>query len=64
MSPLGKLLAIILEWPKTTVFLALALVGGGAYVSQHLAVDVFPDIKVPRVTIQTEAGGRTHGRRG
>ena len=59
MSPLGKLLAIILEWPKTTVFLALALVGGGAFVSQHLAVDVFPDIKVPRVTIQTEAGGLT-----
>ena len=59
MSPLGKLLAIILEWPKTTVLLALALVGGGAFVSQHLAVDVFPDIKVPRVTIQTEAGGLT-----
>ena len=33
MSSLGKLLAIILEWPK--------------------------DIKVPRVTIQTEAGGLT-----
>jgi len=59
MSPLGKLLAVILEWPKTTVLLALALVGGGAYVSQRLAVDVFPDIKVPRVTIQTEAGGLT-----
>ena len=59
MSPLGKLLAIILEWPKTTVLLALALVGGGAFVAQHLAVDVFPDIKVPRVTIQTEAGGLT-----
>ena len=42
MSSLGKLLAIILEWPKTTVLLALALVGGGAFVSQRLAVDVFP----------------------
>ena len=59
MSPFGKLLAIILAWPKTTVLLALALVGGGAYVSQRLAVDVFPDINVPRVTIQTEAGGLT-----
>ena len=59
MSPLGKLLAVILEWPKTTVFLALALVGGGFCVSQRLSVDVFPDIKVPRVTIQTEAGGLT-----
>ena len=59
MNALGKLLAVVLDWPKTTVLLALALVGGGAYVSQRLAVDVFPDIKVPRVTIQTEAGGLT-----
>ena len=59
MSALRKLLAVILDWPKTTVLLALALVAGGVYVSQHLAVDVFPDIKVPRVTIQTEAGGLT-----
>ena len=59
MSALRKLLTVVLDWPKTTVLLALALVGGGAYVSQRLAVDVFPDIKVPRVTIQTEAGGLT-----
>ena len=59
MSALGKLFAAVLNWPKTTMLLALALVAGGAYVSQHLAVDVFPDIKVPRVTIQTEAGGLT-----
>ena len=59
MSALRKLLAVILDWPKTTVLLALALVAGGVYVSQRLAVDVFPDIKVPRVTIQTEAGGLT-----
>ena len=59
MSALRKLLAVVLDWPKTTVLLALALVAGGVYVSQRLAVDVFPDIKVPRVTIQTEAGGLT-----
>jgi HME family heavy-metal exporter len=59
MSALRKLLAIVLDWPKTTVMFALALVAGGVYVSQQLAVDVFPDIKVPRVTIQTEAGGLT-----
>jgi len=59
MSALRKLLAVVLDWPKTTVLLALALVAGGVYVSQQLAVDVFPDIKVPRVTIQTEAGGLT-----
>ena len=59
MSALRKLLTVVLDWPKATVLLALALVGGGVYVAQHLAVDVFPDIKVPRVTIQTEAGGLT-----
>ena len=59
MSALRKLLAVVLDWPKTTVLFALALVAGGVYVSQRFAVDVFPDIKVPRVTIQTEAGGLT-----
>ena len=59
MSVIRRLLTAVLDWPKTTVLLALALVGGGAYVARHLAVDVFPDIKVPRVTIQTEAGGLT-----
>ena len=59
MSAMRKLLAVILDWPKTTVLLALGLVAGGVYVSQRLAVDVFPEIKVPRVTIQTEAGGLT-----
>ena len=59
MNALRALLAVVLDWPRTTVLLALALVGGGVYVSQRLAVDVFPDINVPRVTIQTEAGGLT-----
>ena len=59
MNILRKLLSVVLEWPKATVLLALALVGGGMCVSRRLAVDVFPDIKVPRVTIQTEAGGLT-----
>ena len=45
MSALQKLLAVVLDWPKTTVLFALALVAGGVYVSQRLAVDVFPDIK-------------------
>ena len=38
MNLLRKILAVVLEWPKTTVLLALALAGGGAYVWQHLAV--------------------------
>ena len=56
---LARLLSTVIEWPKTTTLLALALAFTGAYLSRSLAVDVFPDIKVPRITIQTEAGGLT-----
>lgn len=38
------------------VFLVAAL---GARIATRLPVDVFPDIAVPRVTLQTEAGGYT-----
>ena len=53
---LARLLSTVIEWPKTTTLLALALAFTGAYLSRSLAVDVFPDIKVPRITIQTEEG--------
>ncbi len=59
MSALRRLLSLVLDWPKSTVLLAFALVAGGVLVARTLAVDVFPEIKVPRVTIQTEAGGLT-----
>lgn len=55
----GKLLRLILNGPRLTLALALGAVLGGFYVARNLAVDVFPEIKVPRVTIQTEAGGLT-----
>ena len=44
--------------PKT-VIAALLIAAAGFRTWQKLAVDVFPDISVPRVTIQTEAGGLT-----
>lgn len=56
---LTKLLNVVLKWPRLTILLALAAIVGGGYVVRELAVDVFPEIKVPRVTIQTEAGGLT-----
>ena len=48
MSALRKLLAVILDWPKTTVLLALALVADGVDVAQRLAVGAVPDTKVTR----------------
>lgn len=54
-----RLLKLIINGPRLTLALALGAIFGGYLVLQNLAVDVFPDIKVPRVTIQTEAGGLT-----
>ncbi len=59
MNALKHILSVVLAWPKATLAVALALTLGGAFVARDLAVDVFPEIKVPRVTIQTEAGGLT-----
>ena len=59
MRALKHILSVVLAWPKATLALAFALTLGGAFVARDLAVDVFPEIKVPRVTIQTEAGGLT-----
>ena len=59
MSALARVLSLVLSWPKATLVFALALTLGGVFVARDLAVDVFPEIKVPRVTIQTEAGGLT-----
>lgn len=54
-----RLLRLILNGPRLTLALALGAVIAGYYVTRELPVDVFPEIKVPRVTIQTEAGGLT-----
>ena len=45
------------ENPKTIIAAMLIAAVAGFRTWQNLAVDVFPDISVPRVTIQTEAGG-------
>ncbi len=45
--------------PKTVIAALLIAAAVGFATWQKLAVDVFPDISVPRVTIQTEAGGLT-----
>ena len=45
------------ENPKTVIAAMLIAAVAGFRTWQNLAVDVFPDISLPRVTIQTEAGG-------
>ena len=57
--PFRKLFDFILAYPKTLILAVLGLVVYGWHVAGRLPVDVFPDIQVPRVVIQTEAGGLT-----
>ena len=45
------------ENPKTVIAAMLIAAVVGLRTWRNLAVDVFPDVSVPRVTIQTEAGG-------
>ena len=45
--------------PKTVLAAMVIAAAVGYRAWKNLAVDVFPDISVPRVTIQTEAGGLT-----
>ena len=54
-----KIFRFATENPKTVIAAALIAAIAGFRAWQNLAVDVFPDISVPRVTIQTEAGGLT-----
>ncbi len=54
-----KLFKIVSENPKFVLLVILSVAALGVLVWRSLAVDVFPDISVPRVTIQTEAGGLT-----
>ncbi len=53
----GTIISFCLRNKLTTILVSLltALIGG--YVVAKLPVDVFPELWVPRVTIQTEAGG-------
>lgn len=45
--------------PKTAIAAFLLAAFAGFRIFETLSVDVFPDISVPRVTIQSEAGGLT-----
>ena len=54
-----KIFGFITDNPKTVISAILIVSAIGAHVWKNLAVDVFPDVSIPRVTIQTEAGGLT-----
>ena len=54
-----KFFQVVSEYPKTILVAVVAAAALGAHLWRSLPVDVFPDISVPRVTIQTEAGGLT-----
>ncbi len=54
-----RLLDMVLRHPKAVLLAVLLAAAVGLRVVPRLAVDVFPDISVPRVTLQTEAGGYT-----
>jgi HME family heavy-metal exporter len=45
--------------PKTIIAALLLMSFAGVNAWRRLAVDIFPDIAIPRVTIMTEAGGFT-----
>ena len=54
-----RIFKAIADNPKTILAATLIVAAVGLRTWQNLAVDVFPDISVPRVTIHTEAGGLT-----
>ena len=54
-----RIFKAIADNPKTILAATLIVAAIGLRTWQNLAVDVFPDISVPRVTIHTEAGGLT-----
>ena len=50
---------LILSYPKLILAIMFGLALLGLRTAESLPMDVFPDIHVPRVVIQTEAGGLT-----
>ena len=54
-----RIFKAIADNPKTILAATLIVAAVGLRTWQNLAVDVFPDLSVPRVTIHTEAGGLT-----
>ncbi len=56
---MNSLIAFCLRKRWTVVLLTLLLIAASVFVVKNTPVDVFPELRVPRVTIQTEAGGLT-----
>ena len=56
---MDKLLKFFAYRPIAAIFAAIVIAAFGWNFSRNLPVDVFPDIPVPRVVIQTEAPGLT-----
>lgn len=54
-----KLIEFCLSHPWMVLIVTLASVCWSIHISRKLPVDVFPELKVPRVVVQTEAGGLT-----
>ncbi len=54
-----NIIEFCLKNPLPVLLLAVALVVASVSVARRLPVDVFPEIRVPRVVVQTEAGGLT-----
>ena len=54
---MNKLISFCLKNRITVILISLILAAVSAFVVATLPVDVFPELKQPRVTIQTEAGG-------
>ena len=54
---MNALISFCLKNRITVVLITMVLAAVSAYLVSTLPVDVFPELKQPRVTIQTEAGG-------
>ncbi len=56
---MNKLIEACLKYRVVVMILTVVAMCAGVYVIKTLPVDVFPELKVPRVTVQTEAAGLT-----
>jgi HME family heavy-metal exporter len=56
---LKRIMDFCLGNPWLTLAVTLMTVTAAVWVGRRLPVDVFPELKVPRVVVQTEAGGLT-----
>src|ERR1700730_11148336 len=52
---LNAVIRLALRYRMLVIFLSLAALVYGAYVTAHVPIDVFPDLDRPRVVILTEA---------